>query len=121
MRRMYEVRMILWVSGGDPAESFTRVADAHALEAVGESLLDASFGFSAHDDNSAHVDVEITVAAEDDDAAFALATSSVQAAIQTAGGVTPDWESAVTVYRLAGESVGLVGRPRGWRPVPGVE
>lgn len=118
MSAMYEVRMTLYVSGGgDAAESFTRVADAYAaLEAVHESLLDASFGFSAHDDDedyaTAQVDVEITVEAEDEDEAFALATSSVRAAIQTAGGASPDWEDrpddAVTVYRLAEESVGLV-------------
>lgn len=109
---MYQVGLTLRVSGQpERADHFQQVVDAYAaLEDAHQGLLDASFGFSDHDDHAV-IDAEITVEAKSEDDAFHLANSSVRSAIQSAGGFTPEWDErppAGAVYRLTDESIGLV-------------
>ncbi len=114
MTAMYEVTITLSLSGGPQrAEHFQEMADAYAaLEEVHDELLDSSLGFHDSEDR-ALVDLELTVLASDEDEAYRLASSSVRAAIQKAGGFKPGWGERVppngwAVYPVAGDTVGLV-------------
>ena len=105
--------MRLRVRGPNRSEHFMAVTDCYqTLEQTHEDLLDVAFGF-ADDDGYATVDVEVTVNAEDEDAAILLARSSVRSAIQDAGGYPPGWDedrhtTSAVAYRIVDESVDLV-------------
>ncbi|HVA60348.1 MAG TPA: hypothetical protein VNG13_07400 [Mycobacteriales bacterium] len=89
------------------------MADCYAgLKAGDAALLDCAWGFSDRDQHG-DVDVDVTVAASDEATAYELASASVRAAIQHAGGFTPDWDERVpdlssVAYRLTDERVELV-------------
>lgn len=110
MSEMYAVTMTLFVDGPveGRSESFSDVVTAYSkIEAADPSLLDVAFGYSEGND-SAQVDIELTVSANNDDEAYALASASVRAAIHEAGGDTPEWgrrpREATAVYRDGGPS-----------------
>lgn len=108
----FAVTLRLIVKGPDEIRQshFERVTDRYAtLEAADAHLLDCSWGYS---DRGAHADVEIdlTVDAADETAAYELASASVRSAIHDAEGATPGWGERVTdpsavVYRITDEAV----------------
>jgi hypothetical protein len=89
------------------------VTDRYAtLEAADAHLLDCSWGYSDHGGH-ATVDIDLTVDADDETAAYELASASVRSAIHDAHGATPGWgerasDPAAVVYRLTDESVALL-------------
>jgi hypothetical protein len=89
--KMTAVTIHLTVRGPDIADHFGHVVDCYAkLEACHDELLDCSWELELRDGH-AHVEIELTVAVADDDAAWKLAIASVRSAIHDAGGFTPDW------------------------------
>lgn len=103
----------LTVKGPERAAHFDHVVARYAdLERRHDGLLDCAWSLADHDTHAA-VDVALTVRAESEAAAYALASSSVRAAIHDAGGRTPDWDDPepaldAVVYRLANEVVTVV-------------
>lgn len=113
MTNRFAVSLSLSVTGPDRAAHFETVADRFAsLEARDAHLLDCAWSFSDEEEHS-DVDVDVTVAADDESAAYLLASSSVRAAIHDAGGFTAGWDEFApdldaVVYRLTDEDVTLV-------------
>jgi hypothetical protein len=113
--RTFAVTLRLIVKGPDEIRQshFERVTDCYArLEAADAHLLDCSWGFSDHGAD-ANVDIDMTVDAADEAAAYELASASVRSAIHDAEGATPGWGERATdpstvVYRLTDESVALL-------------
>lgn len=109
MTNQFAVLIPLRVQGPSRAAHFMLVADCYAeLEAEDDRLLDSAWSLDDGDD-SGDVDVELTVAADDEATAFELASSSVRSAIHHAGGLTPGWGERVpaldaVVYRIRDEA-----------------
>ena len=108
---IYELTIEIHVTGGpDLSGHFQQVTDEYAkLEKVHEQLLDCAWSFSETEHGHADVDVELSVESDTEDDAWACGSSAVRAAIQAAGGHTPNWGERVPMdepaYRVTEESV----------------
>lgn len=93
----YSTRLVLEVTGPDPAGHVELVLDAYYdLEVADPALLDCAFGFSAKGDGVGVVEVEQTVTGDDPGSAFRYAAAAVRTAIHAAGGSTPSWDEPPT-------------------------
>lgn len=91
----YGTRIVLDVTGEDPAAHFELVLDEYGkLEAADPDLLDCAFAFSSRSAATAVVEVEQTVRGTSGEDAFRRAAAAVRAAIHAAGGSTPSWDEA---------------------------
>jgi hypothetical protein len=109
---IFAVSLRLIVKGPDGIRQshFERVTDSYAsLEAADAHLLDCSWGYSDRGAD-ATVEIDVTVQADSEAAAFELASASVRSAIHDADGVTATWDEvprdpSAVVYRVTDEEI----------------